>query len=54
MATMKDREFLAEAKTAKLDLNPLTGHEVEKIVHGFFSIQPAVAAKLHDIVVSKN
>ena len=54
MATMKDPEFLAEAKTAKLDLNPLPGHEVEKIVQGFFSLQPSLAAKLRDIVVSKN
>lgn len=54
MATMKDPEFLAEAKTAKLDLNPLPGHEVEKIVQGFFSLEPSLAAKLRDIVVSKN
>ena len=54
MATMKDPEFLAEAKTAKLDLNPLPGHEVEKIVQGFFNLQPSLAAKLRDIVVSKN
>jgi hypothetical protein len=54
MATMKDTEFLAEAKTAKLDLNPLSGNEVEKIVQGFFSLQPSVAAKLRDVVVAKN
>ena len=54
MATMKDPQFLAEAKTAKLDLNPLPGDEVEKIVHGFFSLPPSVATKLRDIVVSKN
>ena len=54
MATMKDPEFLADAKTAKLDLNPLPGHEVEKIVQGFFNLEPSLAAKLRDIVVSKN
>jgi tripartite-type tricarboxylate transporter receptor subunit TctC len=54
MATMKDAEFLAEAKTAKLDLNPLPGSEVEKIVQGFFDLQPSVAARLRDVVVSKN
>ncbi len=54
MATMKDPDFLADAKTAKLDLNPLPGHEVEKIVQGFFNLEPSLAAKLRDIVVSKN
>jgi tripartite-type tricarboxylate transporter receptor subunit TctC len=54
MATMKDPEFLAEANTAKLDLNPLSGHEVEKIVQGFFNLQPSLTAKLRDVVVSKN
>ena len=54
MATMKDPEFLAEAKTAKLDLNPLPGHEVEKIVQGFFSLQPSLVANLREVVMSKN
>jgi tripartite-type tricarboxylate transporter receptor subunit TctC len=54
MTTMKEPEFLAEANTAKLDLNPLSGHEVEKIVQGFFNLQPSLTAKLRDVVVSKN
>jgi len=54
MTTMKDPEFLAEAKTAKLDLNPLPGDDVEKIVQGFFTLQPSVAAQMRDVVVSKN
>lgn len=54
MATMKDPEFLAEAKTAKLDLNPLPGHEVEKIVQGFFTLQPHLVSKLKDVVMSNH
>jgi tripartite-type tricarboxylate transporter receptor subunit TctC len=54
MATMKDGKFLAEAKTAQLDLNPMPGQEVEKIVHGFFALQPAAVAKLRDVVMSKH
>lgn len=54
MATMKDPKFLAEAKTAQLDLNPMPGHEVEKIVHGFFTLQPSAVAKLRDVVMAKN
>ena len=54
MATMKDPKFLAEAKTAQLDLNPMPGQEVEKIVQGFFTLQPSVVAQLRDVVMSKN
>jgi hypothetical protein len=54
MATMKDPEFLAEAKTAKLDLNPLPGHEIEKIVQDFFSLQPSLVAKLRDVVTASH
>lgn len=54
MATMKDPKFLTEAKTAQLDLDPMPGQEVEKIVHGFFNLQPSAVAKLRDVVMSKN
>jgi tripartite-type tricarboxylate transporter receptor subunit TctC len=54
MATMKDPQFLAEAKTAKLDLNPMPGDDVEKIVHGFFALEPRTVAKLKDVVMSKH
>jgi len=54
MATMKDPKFLAEAKTAQLELNPMPGFEVEKIVHGFFALPPAAVSKLRDVVMSKH
>jgi tripartite-type tricarboxylate transporter receptor subunit TctC len=54
MATMKDPQFLAEAKTAKLDLIPMPGEEVEKIVHGFFALEPRSVANLRDVVMSKH
>jgi tripartite-type tricarboxylate transporter receptor subunit TctC len=54
MATMKDPQFLAEAKTAKLDLNPMPGDDVEKIVRGFFALEPRTVAKLKDVVMSKH
>lgn len=52
--TMKDPQFLAEAKSGKLDLDPLSGQEVEKIVKGFFEIKPEAAEKLRDVIMSKN
>lgn len=54
MATMKDPEFLAEAKKSQLDLNPMPGHEVEKIVQSFFNLQPGLVAKLREVVMVKN
>jgi tripartite-type tricarboxylate transporter receptor subunit TctC len=51
--TMKDPEFLAEAKKAKLDLDPMTGEEVEKVVAGLFKISPAQTAKLKEILAPK-
>lgn len=50
MDTMKDAEFLAEAKKAKLDIDPMTGEELERTVSGFFKLSPAVVAKLREIL----
>jgi tripartite-type tricarboxylate transporter receptor subunit TctC len=47
---LKDPEFVAEAKKSQLDINPLTGEEVEKTVAGLFKIQPGVVAQLKDIL----
>jgi tripartite-type tricarboxylate transporter receptor subunit TctC len=48
--TMKDKEFLAEAVKAKLDVDPLTGEEVEKIVAGLFKLDSALVAKMAEIL----
>lgn len=53
MRTMKDAEFLTEAKKAKLDLDPMSGEEVEKVVAGLFKISPAQTAMLKDILLPK-
>ncbi|MBI4525221.1 MAG: hypothetical protein HY695_15565 [Deltaproteobacteria bacterium] len=53
MATMKDPEFLAEAKKAKLDLDPMPGEEVEKVVAGLFKISPGQTAKLKEVLAPK-
>ncbi|MBI2998632.1 MAG: hypothetical protein HYY46_09295 [Deltaproteobacteria bacterium] len=53
MATMKDPVFLAETKAAQLDLNPLSGLEVENIVRGFFKLQTTLVTKLKEITVPK-
>jgi tripartite-type tricarboxylate transporter receptor subunit TctC len=49
-ATMKDPEFLADAKKANLDLEPISGLEMERIVSGIFKLDPALTAKLKSIL----
>jgi tripartite-type tricarboxylate transporter receptor subunit TctC len=49
--TMKDPEFIADAHKAKLDLSPLSGDELEKIVASFYRTEPDVVARLKDILL---
>jgi len=44
--TLTDPEFVAEAKKAKLDINPLSGEEVKTIVDGLFKLPPSMVSKL--------
>jgi tripartite-type tricarboxylate transporter receptor subunit TctC len=48
--TMKDPEFLADAKKSRLDTQPLTGEQVEKIVAQLFKIDPKVVNQLKEIL----
>jgi len=49
-ATLKDPEFVAEAKKGNFELDPVSGEELEKIVHGLFKADPAVVSKLRDLL----
>jgi tripartite-type tricarboxylate transporter receptor subunit TctC len=51
--TLKDPEFLADAKNSSLDIDPLTGEEVEKIVADLFNLNPATMAKLAAVLAVK-
>jgi len=53
MDTLKDREFLAEAKKAKLDIDPVTGEQVELIISGLFKLEPALVEKLKETLAKK-
>ncbi len=48
--TMKDSEFLAEIKQAKLGLDPVEPAEIERIVAGMSKLDPRLAAKLREIL----
>jgi len=43
--TMKDPEFLAEAKKLGLDIDPLTGAQVQKVVDETYATPPALVAR---------
>lgn len=44
-ATMKDPEFIAEAEKRKMDLDPMTGIEVQRIVDKTVATPPEIVAK---------
>jgi tripartite-type tricarboxylate transporter receptor subunit TctC len=48
--TLKDPAFLAEAEKAKLTLDPKTAEELERMVAEAFALEPALLAKLKDIL----
>jgi hypothetical protein len=49
---MKDADFLAEAKKAKLEIGPASGEEVEKIIADYFGLEPELIAKLKEALTS--
>jgi tripartite-type tricarboxylate transporter receptor subunit TctC len=50
METMKDPEFLADARKAKLDLNPDDGAGLERNVKEIFDLEPSLVPKLKEIL----
>src|SRR5919108_4955666 len=53
MNTLTDPEFVAEMKKSNLEINPLSGEEVKKIVDSLFKLNPALLSKLAKIVAAK-
>ena len=51
--TMSDADFLADARKSNLDISPLSGEEAAKTVDNLFKIEPAIAAKLKQILLPK-
>jgi tripartite-type tricarboxylate transporter receptor subunit TctC len=47
--TLKDPEFLADANKAKLDLDPLSGEELQATVAGLLKMSPATLATLKEL-----
>jgi tripartite-type tricarboxylate transporter receptor subunit TctC len=51
--TYKDGDFLAEAKKASLDLEAVTGEEMEQVVAGLFKLDAKQIARLKEVLVPK-
>jgi tripartite-type tricarboxylate transporter receptor subunit TctC len=47
---LKDKELLAEAAKAKIDLEPVTGEEIKNAVTELFKMSPAMVAKLRKVM----
>ncbi|MBI4492509.1 MAG: hypothetical protein HY690_06920 [Chloroflexi bacterium] len=50
MKTMEDKEFLADADKAKLDVGPIAGDQVKKLVVEFLGMSADVKAKLQKVM----
>ena len=49
-ATLKDAEFIADAKKARLNIDPIPPEEIEKDIAGLFKLDPALITKLKDLL----
>jgi tripartite-type tricarboxylate transporter receptor subunit TctC len=53
MDAMKDKDFLAEADKAQLEITPVTGPDVEQLVKEVYQTPPAIAAKAAQVLNPK-
>ena len=45
MDTMKDKDFLAEAEKAQLEITPVDGEAVQKLVNEVYQTPPEIAKR---------
>jgi tripartite-type tricarboxylate transporter receptor subunit TctC len=53
MDTMKDGDFLAEAKKSNLDIDPTSGEDTGKAIDSLFHLEPSIIAKLKTILLGE-
>ncbi|HEX9142843.1 MAG TPA: hypothetical protein VGA09_01145, partial [Candidatus Binatia bacterium] len=51
--TLRDPEFLVEAKKSKIDVEPVSGEDMEKVVHGLYNIDSTMLARLKEVLLPK-
>src|SRR5688572_10070448 len=52
-SALKDPQLLAEAEKAKLEIDPVDGSGVEKMVNGLYAIEPAIINRIKQLLESK-
>jgi tripartite-type tricarboxylate transporter receptor subunit TctC len=50
-ATVRDPVFLAEAQRSRIDVDPVSGEEIERLVGGLFRLDPAFVARLRAVLL---
>lgn len=53
VSTLKDAQFLAEAEKAKLEIDPIDGPGIEKMVNGLYEIEPAIVNRVKQLLQAK-
>ena len=53
VSALKDPQLRAEAEKAKLEIDPVDGPGIEKMVNGLYEIDPAVMSRVKQILESK-
>jgi tripartite-type tricarboxylate transporter receptor subunit TctC len=48
--TMADKDFLAAAEKQRLNINPATGAEAEKIIEQIYNVSPPVAERAREVI----
>ncbi|HSQ18992.1 MAG TPA: hypothetical protein VLR92_01325 [Blastocatellia bacterium] len=51
--TLRDPEFLADAKKSRLDIEPVAGEELEKLVQDLYKIDASTLARLKEVLIPK-
>jgi hypothetical protein len=51
--TLKDGQLMAEAEKAKLEISPVDGPGIEKMVQGLYEIEPAVVNRIKQLLAAK-
>jgi tripartite-type tricarboxylate transporter receptor subunit TctC len=51
--TLKDPEFLADAKKSKLDIELVAGVELQKLVQNLYKMDPSMLARLKEVLLPK-
>jgi tripartite-type tricarboxylate transporter receptor subunit TctC len=53
MAAMRDPDLLADAKKQRLEINPLSGEDVQKLVAKIYAMPPEIVARAKEALVYK-